>query len=158
MIAAVGDLFYVRGPRDWPVVVRVLLLVGLVGALGTAVWMVTRGEMVYLIAGIAIGAVAAGGTARFLHALQRLRWYRLDAQQIQDHDGRVLEFMEIDHISVAEEAAGLRVLLLQAPKNDLRIPLLRKGRDMLVHLPLFVALLEERTKRPPGSIARLVRG
>lgn len=157
MIAAVGEVFYVSGPRDWPVAARTAIVIVLGGGVLGAVWLVLRGEPVPLAGGVALGAASAGALAAFLRSLRRLRWYVLDPGEVRAHDGRALAYAEIDRLG-AEDVRGRRILVLHSPRADLRVPLFRGGRDLLVNVPLFVATLEERLKKPRGSIARLAKG
>ncbi|MBI2900481.1 MAG: hypothetical protein HYY17_09865 [Planctomycetes bacterium] len=152
-----SDVFYVSGPRDWPLIARIAAGVVLASSLPAAGWLVTRGDVVSMAAGVALGAAGAGAFAAFLRSLRRLRWFVLDEKEIRTEDGRSVAYREIDRMSV-EDVRGAKALLLQSPRVDLRVPLFRGRRDLLVGLSLFVARLEDRMQRPRGSIARLARG
>lgn len=157
MIAAVEEIFYVRGPRDLPWAVRGATLAVLVGAIAASLWLVTRGTVAALVGGAALGSVGAGAFALFLRSLRRVRWIRLDDQGVSTDEGRSLAYREIDRVTAEDDTKLGRVLHLQSPRADLRIPLFRSGRDVLLNLPLFLALLEERMGKPRGSIARSAR-
>ncbi|GEM_PF-5349609 len=156
MISAVPEVFYVSGPREWPFLVRTACGLVLVAGLAGSAWMVTRAELLAMGVGVILGTASAGALAAFLRILQRPRWFRLDERRIQRENGEGVSYGEIDRVS-AEEVRSVRALVLQSPGADLRVPIFRRSRALLTNVPLFLATLEDRLKRPRGALARLVK-
>jgi len=158
MIAALNEIFYVRSPRDWPWPGRAGVLVALTASIVAAGWMVTRGDLWTLAGGSLLGAGGAGALAYFLRSLRRTHWVRLDDAGIHTAEGESLAYREIDRVHFQDEPRLGRVLRVQSPRVDVQVPIFRKGRDLLVNVPLFLALLEERTGKPRGTLARSAKG
>lgn len=142
MIAAMAEVFYVRGTREWPLAARIASVAGCAAAIAGGVRLVTFGNLAALGAGVALGAAGAGGLAWFLRSMRRDRWVALDDKELRTSDGDALAYGSIAKC----EMEGERLRL-----NELRIP------TTLVRFPLFVATLEDRMGKSRGTIARIVR-
>lgn len=146
MIAAMAEVYYARGTREWPLPARVASVAGAAAAIAGGVRLAVSGDVLALAGGVALGAAGAGGLAWFLRSLRRDVWFALDEKEIRTSEGVALAYAEIDRIETAEGS-----LVLQAPRHDIRVP------TSLVRYALFVATLEDRMGKPRGTIARVAR-